>query len=399
MKKFICVILVLCSVLALAACAGGNAQPTTEATEATPSPYAGVVADPKTWYEEFTSIPVANSSMTTDELRDICVRMFKANLGFTWTPNMPMSYTYGLLNKTRDIQLPTGIAYSGLAYAAGNKDGATIGTIYKALAYYDKETGVMDVKAMGADAMNMLTSACAYGAQNAWNRVSNSHNLGSMDSYTIFDSNIVLVGPYTYDPYIYNYDFLGDERTATDKIIKHNGMAVMCESLAAMLPADGLYSTSAYHVMMCSIAPEVVRDANGVIDPVQSYMHVCEQAAAGTQGNLEDVIQSNGVALRQLGTIDRKVTFKAANNVKVAMLLVLLFYAVFTPLSTWLGELATNAGAHEFLVLAVTMISNFVLEYLYCRFIVYRNSCDTAVKNDQETKTIVEDNNGKEEKE
>jgi len=61
---------------------------------------------------------------------------------------------------------------------------------------------------------------------------------------------------------------------------------------------------------MCSIAPEVVRDANGVIDPVQSYMHVCEQAAAGTQGNLEDVIQSNGVALRQLGTIDRKVTFK-----------------------------------------------------------------------------------------
>ena len=64
-----------------------------------------------------------------------------------------------------------------------------------------------------------------------------------------------------------------------------------------------------------------------------------------------------------------------------------------------LAELATNAGAHEFLVLAVTMISNFVLEYLYCRFIVYRNSCDTAVKNDQETKTIVEDNNGKEEKE
>ena len=98
-------------------------------------------------------------------------------------------------------------------------------------------------------------------------------------------------------------------------------------------------------------------------------------------------------------TINRKVTFKAANNVKVAMLLVLLFYAVFTPLSTWLGELATNAGAHEFLVLAVTMISNFVLEYLYCRFVVYRNSCDTAVKNDQETKTIVEDNNGKEEKE
>ncbi|MBQ9790387.1 MAG: GtrA family protein [Clostridia bacterium] len=78
-------------------------------------------------------------------------------------------------------------------------------------------------------------------------------------------------------------------------------------------------------------------------------------------------------------TINRKFTFKSANNVKIAMLLVLAFYAVFTPLSTWLGELAARAGAHEFLILAVTMIANFVLEYLYTRFVVYRNSCDTAV--------------------
>lgn len=81
-------------------------------------------------------------------------------------------------------------------------------------------------------------------------------------------------------------------------------------------------------------------------------------------------------------TINRKFTFKSANNVKVAMLLVLAFYAVFTPLSTWLGDMAANAGVHSFLVLAVTMIANFVLEYLYTRFVVYRNSCDTAIVND-----------------
>lgn len=79
-------------------------------------------------------------------------------------------------------------------------------------------------------------------------------------------------------------------------------------------------------------------------------------------------------------TINRKVTFKAANNVKVAMLLVLAFYAVFTPVSTVLGEIAENSGVNEYLVLAVTMISNFVLEFLYTRYFVYRNSCDTAVK-------------------
>jgi putative flippase GtrA len=76
-------------------------------------------------------------------------------------------------------------------------------------------------------------------------------------------------------------------------------------------------------------------------------------------------------------TINRKVTFKAANNVKIAMLLVLLFYAVFTPVSTILGEVAESGGVNEYIVLAVTMISNFVLEFLFTRYVVYKNSCDT----------------------
>ena len=80
-------------------------------------------------------------------------------------------------------------------------------------------------------------------------------------------------------------------------------------------------------------------------------------------------------------TINRKVTFKSSNNITKSMILVLLFYAVFTPASTILGEIAENNNINEYIVLAVTMISNFVLEYLYTRFIVYRNSCDTAVKN------------------
>lgn len=79
-------------------------------------------------------------------------------------------------------------------------------------------------------------------------------------------------------------------------------------------------------------------------------------------------------------TINRKFTFKSANNVKIAMLLVLAFYAVFTPVSTVLGDLAKNAGVNEYIVLAVTMILNFVLEFLFTRYVVYRNSCDTAVK-------------------
>ena len=79
-------------------------------------------------------------------------------------------------------------------------------------------------------------------------------------------------------------------------------------------------------------------------------------------------------------TINKKVTFKSSSNIKKSMLLIFLFYAVFTPVSTVLGDLAENNNVNEYIVLAVTMISNFVLEYLYSRYIVYRNSCDTAEK-------------------
>lgn len=80
-------------------------------------------------------------------------------------------------------------------------------------------------------------------------------------------------------------------------------------------------------------------------------------------------------------TLNRRYTFKSAANVKVAMLKVLGFYAVFTPLSTWLGDLAEKAGWNDFLILACTMIANFILEFLFCKFVVYRGQEDTLQQN------------------
>lgn len=76
-------------------------------------------------------------------------------------------------------------------------------------------------------------------------------------------------------------------------------------------------------------------------------------------------------------TLNRKYTFKSAANVPVAMAKVFGFYLVFTPLSTWLGNLADGQGVNDFLILAVTMLSNFVLEFLFCKLVVYRGSEDT----------------------
>lgn len=76
-------------------------------------------------------------------------------------------------------------------------------------------------------------------------------------------------------------------------------------------------------------------------------------------------------------TLNRKYTFKSAANVPLAMSEVLGFYAVFTPLSTLLGNVAEERGVNDFLILAITMISNFVLEFLFCKFVVYRGKENT----------------------
>lgn len=76
-------------------------------------------------------------------------------------------------------------------------------------------------------------------------------------------------------------------------------------------------------------------------------------------------------------TVNRRFTFKSAANVPVAMAKVFGFYLVFTPLSTYLGHLAEGSGINEYIVLIVTMLSNFVLEFLFCKFFVYRNQENT----------------------
>lgn len=81
-------------------------------------------------------------------------------------------------------------------------------------------------------------------------------------------------------------------------------------------------------------------------------------------------------------TLNRKFTFCSASNVPIAMLKTAAFYLVFTPLSTWWTAALTGPGIawNAYLVEALTMLANFVAEYLYQRFFVFGKSLDTAKK-------------------
>ena len=75
--------------------------------------------------------------------------------------------------------------------------------------------------------------------------------------------------------------------------------------------------------------------------------------------------------------LNRRYTFRSVANVPRAMALVFLFYLVFTPLSTWWGDALDKAGWNEYLILALTMVVNFVTEFLYQKFVVYRGTINS----------------------
>lgn len=94
-------------------------------------------------------------------------------------------------------------------------------------------------------------------------------------------------------------------------------------------------------------------------------------------------------------TFNRKFTFKSATNIPVAMLKIFGFYCVFTPISTIIGEIVSRSTTWEFaeyIILAVTMMTNMITEFLFCRFVVYKDSMNTndLAKKEKEKLNVTE---------
>lgn len=81
-------------------------------------------------------------------------------------------------------------------------------------------------------------------------------------------------------------------------------------------------------------------------------------------------------------TFNRKFTFKSASNVPIAMLKVLAFYCVFTPVSTVIGNYFTarfaDVSAINYIVLGCTMACNMITEFLYDKYVVFRDAINKA---------------------
>jgi len=80
-------------------------------------------------------------------------------------------------------------------------------------------------------------------------------------------------------------------------------------------------------------------------------------------------------------TLNRRFTFQSAANIPATMLKTFGYYVVFTPLSTILGnwlveDCFPGSPAVENVVYFGTLLTNFITEFLFQRYYVFRGKLD-----------------------
>ena len=271
---------------------------TAEPVQTEKDEYYPPVSDPLT-PEKLAALPVATSSMTTAELRQLCLDYFYLQLTFLWTGDASFSYT--IESSGKPVTISRGTVQAGIPYV-------TVGTgnLYRVLEYYDTATGVMQVSQFAKEP-KLFGNQCSVGAFWAWGRVINSANYDWTQNM-VKSRGFIPVGNYTYPDDLKSYSNEVANFKTTKDICTDNGRDVMYESYAKMQPADGLvtHSGSAGHVRMCSVAPVVVRGADGKIDPNQSYLRYRDQTSKWSSFKASD-----GKTYEIQGGLDSKVTFQS----------------------------------------------------------------------------------------
>ena len=306
MKKILCLFLTLVLLQPLISC--GNDLPSSESkteealpktqtqvkeTEETKPEYP-TVHQPLTW-EKIDAIPVAKEGMTSGQLRQICLDLFRLSLTFQWTP--AQAYSYKISEK--NVVLKTGKVYAGVPYVAENAGGS----FYAFLRYYDPETGILDLGgAKSAGIIPTLGTHCSSGAFWGWARVVNSIPSRYATVMYHHEQGFLRVGPYQYFTPGDRWD---REDNSTKNCCTANGQDVMFRSYAAIEPADGLLLVMPYgmHVRM-AVSVTVVKNEDGSINGDKSYVTYLDQ---GSSWDEKDLGEEGSVSFQ--GGVDERESF------------------------------------------------------------------------------------------
>ena len=249
---------------------------------------------------QLEAIPIANASMTEEELRQICLDYIRLETEFPF--KFKEDFTYVIFSQKRRRKLLGGKVYAGLPYVTRGA-----GNLYRIAEIYDPETGTLDASSDIFNDIRYFGNACSGAASMAWARVVTSAYLG----YTMFmtqANGFLPVGSYRYPKEnVTRFNRDDPNTTCCKEVCAFNGPEAMYECYAQMKPADGLVTDG--HVRMNSAVPTVVRNPDGTIDPDRSFTYVREQTCYVAHPNHMRVASDGSHYVAQ-GRVDYHNTFR-----------------------------------------------------------------------------------------
>ena len=272
------------------------------------------VPDDKNLVLGLESIPIANSNMTEDELRDLIIEFMRLQLSFGYQADMRAlptgRYQYYIKNlytvkhyANKDpnlvdnvkLTLSHGKYYGGIPYT-----GNAAGSPYRWVPFYNADTCVMDYSPIYYSSVNfskrvnvdygidgypifpnigssVFGNSCASSVFWAWSRVSNEIN--DCWSHSWRDSNGQLI---LGDVKVF---YQGNGKIDYDKTfnrgVSDNTAEDFYAAYALLKKADGVATTG--HGSIVHDDPVIVYDENGNIDPDKSYILVSSNSAGWWQ--------------------------------------------------------------------------------------------------------------------
>lgn len=274
MKKFLCI--TLC-ILMLAAFAGCNKQ------------YK--VPDP-IQYPDYTFETTPNSM----DLRLTAVKAMKDILSIQWCTDHVITYKKNGPVSGKQFLHEPGYTYAGVLYSSASSG------LFQFLEYYDRETGLLTYEGSADELKLDLGSSCADTLLWAWSTVCNSVKGGFYPVMMVPANGYIPVGNYTIKEGISSFNEM-PSYAIIDSVPKE----VMLDAYAQCLPADAIISNPKNHAMMVIEPAIVVKNADGSINPDESYLMIQDQR--GGNGAIFYEVEENGHTLNFSGRTSAKVTF------------------------------------------------------------------------------------------
>ncbi|MBR2634552.1 MAG: hypothetical protein IKD31_03120 [Clostridia bacterium] len=316
MKRILALLMAVFAVLTTVSCTPADSSATRTQTEETSEEVSSEEAPVSTSDDEkyvgydpivgaklpelLAAIPIANSSMSEEELRNICVDFFRLQLSFKWLPDQ--DYTYVTSSKNERITYEEGKLQGGIPYI-----NTASGNLYRILHFYDAEHGVLRLKELTRNNL-YFGNACSGSALWAWSRVINTVPKGNWTHSMTHVNGFLRLGNYTYSDTITNFGQNG--AIDVDDIMRNHTAQTMYECYALVKKADGIVSTG--HVRMAAENANVVRREDGSIDPQLSTLTCLDQVLYTTAEHHKK--DQDGLPYIIQGGVDVVYTFAELRN-------------------------------------------------------------------------------------